>query len=430
MQVRTQDDAGRWFAPETLSARQHMTPEGFLLCESVPIARTGTLIYDESEILGKEGPLIEGGAGGQVVIERNPDEVFRAETLGSFEGKPVTLSHPDDFVNPSNWRQLSVGITQNVRRGTDVESDLVLADLLITDAAAIEEVRGGLRQVSCGYDADYEQLAPGRGRQTNIVGNHVALVERGRCGPRCAIGDSEPMSKNKRSFADRLRAAFMSKDAAAAEELAQEAEVMDEDGEEDLKDKAKTGDAAALGAILTEVRALSARVGDMEAKLEEKTEDEEPDEEVETADDILGAEPAKSNPQAAGEKYTGDSAALIDLRSRAEILAPGITFGTRDGKTKVADHLCACQRQALTKAMATDAGKAAVEPFLSGRALDQLTSDQVAAAFTGASELVKARNNDKGAPRGVATAKDFGKTTSVADINRRNREHWAGSARN
>lgn len=429
MRVHTQDDAGRWFTPETLSARQRMTPEGFLLCEAVPIARTGTLIYDESEI------PVEGGPGGLVTIERNADEVFRPETMASFEGKPVTLSHPDDFVNPSNWRQLSVGITQNVRRGTDVESDLMLADLLITDAEAIELVRRDndpnserLRQVSCGYDADYEQLAPGRGRQTTIVGNHVALVERGRCGPRCAIGDSDTMSKTKkRSFADRLRAAFMSKDAEAAEELAKEAETADEEENEEETESSKTGDAASK-LILKELRALSARVGDMEAKLE-KTEDDDEEESEETTDDVLEAENAEHNSAAGGETYTGDSAALTDLRSRAEILVPGITFGTRDGKVKVADHICSCQRQALIKAMATDAGKAVVEPFLFGSALDKLTADQVAAAFNGASELAKVRNNDKAARTASAT-RDFGKTKSIAEINAANRKHWQGQGTN
>ncbi|UCL89309.1 DUF2213 domain-containing protein [Pseudomonas sp. HS-18] len=433
MQVRTQDDAGRWFTPETLSARQRMTPEGFLLCEAVPIARTGTLIYDESEI------PVEGGPGGLVTIERNADEVFRAETMASFEGKPVTLSHPDEFVTPANWRQLSVGIVQNVRRGTDVEQDLMLADLLITDAEAIELVRRDndpnserLRQVSCGYDADYEQLAPGRGRQTTIVGNHVALVERGRCGPRCAIGDSDTMSKTKkRSFADRLRAAFMSKDAEAAEALAKEAETADEEEEEESKEKAKTGDSATLDAIRAlsaDIKALTKRVGDMEAEKKE-TEDEDEEESEETNDDVLEAEKAKNNPDAGGETYTGDSAALTDLRSRAEILVPGITFGTRDGKVKVADHICSCQRQALTKAMATDSGKAVVEPFLFGRALDKLTADQVAAAFNGASELAKVRNNDKAA-RTASVTRDFGKTKSIAEINAANRKHWQGQGNN
>ncbi|QLL11711.1 DUF2213 domain-containing protein [Pseudomonas chlororaphis] len=436
MKVRTQDEAGRWFAPERLSARQSMTPEGFLLCEAVPIARTGTLVYDESELVNEDGPLIQGGGGGLVTIERNPDQVFRAETIASFEGKPVTMAHPDDFVTPANWRELSMGITQNVRQGDGVESDLMLADLLITDATAIEEVRSGLRQVSCGYDAEYEQLAVGRGRQTNIVGNHVALVERGRCGPRCAIGDSEvakttDAKPQKRTWMDRVRTAFRAKDEAALEEALEESKTEDEDMKEEGKENAKTGDSATLDSILKAVTALGARVGDMEAEVKKITEDEDPDDDKsKTEDDVLEAEEAARNPEASGKTYTGDAEIMTDLRSRAEILVPGISFQTRDAKTKTADHVCSCQRQALTKAMQTGDGKALVEPFLTGRDLSKMTADQVSAAFIGVTEFAKMQNNASGA-RNSITTKDFGRPPlSVAEINQRNREFWNGSGRN
>ncbi len=93
-----------------------------------------------------------------------------------------------------------------------IEDDILLADLLITDKAAIESVRAGLREVSCGYDADYEQIEPGRGRQRNIIGNHVALVEKGRCGSRCAIGDKDMPTQAKKKtrwtdFKSRMTAA-------------------------------------------------------------------------------------------------------------------------------------------------------------------------------------------------------------------------------
>ncbi|MFJ7312529.1 DUF2213 domain-containing protein [Pseudomonas sp. NPDC098747] len=421
MQVRTLDETGRWFAPEQLSERQRMTPEGFLLCEAVPIARTGTLIYDESEV------PVEGGSGGQVMIERNADEVFRPETLASFEGKPVTLLHPDDFVNPDNWRELTMGVTQNVRRGEGIESDLMLADLLITDAKAIELIRKTadgstgrpiqpMRQVSCGYDADYEQLARGRGRQTNIVGNHVALVERGRCGSRCAIGDEMKTTDTqppKRTFADRLRAAFMSKDSEAAEALAKEAETVDEGSE---PNKAKTADGATLDALkdLTEaVATLSQRVGDMEAKKTEPTKDSGT-----VVDDDDSA-----------NSRTNDSGELADVLSRAEILSPGISFATKDAKAKTVDHICSCQRQALAKAMQTEDGAAAVAPFLFGRELSTFTNDQVSAAFMGASELAKTRNNSI-TTRSTISTKDFGRAPlSPTEINKRNQEYWGGQGR-
>lgn len=436
MHVRTQDEAGRWFAPERLSARQSMTPEGFLLCEAVPIARTGTLIYDESELVNEDGPIVQGGDGGLVTIERNADEVFRAETIASFEGKPVTLSHPDDFVSPSNWRELSMGITQNVRRGDGVESDLMIADLLITDLGAIEDVRSGLRQVSCGYDAEYEQLAVGRGRQTNIVGNHVALVERGRCGPRCAIGDSEVArttdAKTKRTWMDRVRTAFKAKDEAALEEALEGAKTDDEGLEEEEKEKAKTGDSATLDSILKAVTALGARVGDMEAEMKKATEDEDGDDDdkSKTKDDVLEAEEAAKNPDASGKTYTGDAEVMTELKSRAEIIAPGISFHTRDAKTKTADHVCTCQRLALTKAMQTSDGKVLVEPFLAGRDLSKMTADQVSATFVGVTEFAKLQNNSAGARTSITT-KDFGRAPmSVADINEANRKFWNGTGRN
>lgn len=430
MKVRTQDEAGRWFAPERLSARQSMTPEGFLLCEAVPIARTGTLVYDESELVNDDGPIVQGGPGGIVTIERNADEVFRVETIASFEGKPVTLAHPDDFVTPANWRELSMGITQNVRQGDGIESDLVLADLLITDATAIDEVRNGLRQVSCGYDADYEQLAVGRGRQMNIVGNHVALVERGRCGSRCAIGDSEVAkttdAKPKRTWKDRVLTAFRAKDEAALEEALEGAKTGDEDeGEEDEGGgKGKTADSAALAGILKAIKSMDKRMADMEAEVKKITEDEEEEDGGKTKDNLLEPEPVGQTAEAMGTAYTGDAAVMTDLRSRAEVLVPGISLATRDAKVKTADHICSCQRTALTTAMQTADGKAAVEPFLTGRDLSKLTADQVSAVFIGASELAKARNNSAGT-RTTATTKDFGRAPlSVDEINKRNKEFW------
>lgn len=431
MKVRTQDEAGRWFAPERLSARQSMTPEGFLLCQAVPIARTGTLVYDESELVNDDGPIVQGGAGGIVTIERNPDEVFRAETIASFEGKPVTMSHPDDFVTPANWRELSMGITQNVRQGDGIESDLMLADLMITDAQAIEDVRNGLRQVSCGYDADYEQLAVGRGRQLNIVGNHVALVERGRCGSRCAIGDSEVArttdAKTKRTWRDRVMTAFRAKDEAALEEALEGAKTGDEDDDDDKDEggKTKTGDSAAIATILKTIKSMDKRMGDMEAELKTITEDDDDEPEPgQTADNLLEPEPVSKTPDALGTVFTGDAAVMTDLRSRAEVLVPGIALATRDAKVKTSDHVCSCQRTTLTTALQTADSKALVEPFLVGRDLSKLTADQVSAVFVGASELAKARNNNVGTRNSHAT-KDFGRAPlSVDAINKANKEFW------
>ena len=425
----TCDAAGklRFYAVEQLGPKQSITPEGFLICHDVPIARTGNQLY-----LAEEVP-IEAGPDGVVTVVREEAEVFRPETIASFEGKPVTIDHPDDFVSPENWKELAVGLVQNVRRGEGQDKDLLIADLLITDRDAINKVRAGLREVSCGYDADYEQLEPGKGAQTNIIGNHVALVVRGRAGRRCAIQDKEPITM-KRSWKDRIWAAFGSRDAEGLEEALKEGEGKktddeDESAEQEKKSEgpAKTGDRAVLDSILSEVKKLSKRVGDVETAMEEakKTDDEdesaEPEkkaDEEETTDTVIGAESAgKADP---GTTHTGD--AFRAVLANAEILSPGFSIPTGDsiGKAGGTDHL---KRKVLKTAMTSDSASL-LAPLFAGRSIDTLSGAALDALFTASAELVKANNNRAGVRHSV-TVRDFGSVSSPAAINKAAQEFWA-----
>lgn len=412
----------RFYTTQKLGPKRELTPEGFLLCLGVPVARTGEMLYGEGEV------PVEPGRDGYIRVSRNPEDVFRPDTLASCEGKPITLDHPEEFVAPGNFGLLARGSMFNVRRGGGIEDDLMIADLLITEAGAIKAVQeDGIEEVSLGYEADYEQVSPGRGVQRNIVVNHVALVAKGRCGPRCAIGDREMTKKVKRTFADRLRAAFLSKDADEAERLAKEAEDADKE-EEEGKEDTKTGDA--LKKILDRLRAMDADIQEMKEKMEDAGDDDEEEKakkEQEAKDAILAAETAGKLDQAGVTLYTGDAARLIG--ERAEILAPGTKLPTFDSKTTDAARaasLCKCQRKALDVAYQTDAGKSAITPFLSGMTADfeRLPAAVVNAAFTGAAELPRHRNNDD-ATRSAVTTRDFGRPASVADINRANREFHA-----
>ena len=112
---------------ENISRRE---PEGYLLCLNVPVARTGTQDYLPEE-LGLPGSSF-------ISVYRPEEEVFSPETIASFEGMPVTNDHPPDGVDVSNIRALQKGHAHNVRRGTGDESDLLLADLIITDPGLID----------------------------------------------------------------------------------------------------------------------------------------------------------------------------------------------------------------------------------------------------------------------------------------------------
>jgi len=180
---------------ENISRRE---PEGYLLCLNVPVARTGTQDYLPEELgLPGIGPpschpeRSRGISSDLISVYRPEEEVFSPETLASFEGMPVTNDHPPDGVDIGNIRALQKGHAHNVRRGSGEESDLLLADLIITDPTLIDLILDGKREISCGYT--YELCEEnGQYIQRKIRGNHVAVVDAGRAGPRVCIKDQKP----------------------------------------------------------------------------------------------------------------------------------------------------------------------------------------------------------------------------------------------
>jgi len=189
----------KFYTVTKLGKHTSMTPEGYLLAEAVPVARCGEQVYHQSEL-----PL-EPNGDGFVVVSRDPDEVFRDESIRSFQAKPIVNDHPVEEVGPGNWNNLAIGVMVNPRRGTGADDDVLLADLLFTTPVGIQLVKQGKRAVSVGYDAHYDQTAPGRGRQKNIVCNHLALVDVARCGVRCTIMDGHAIYDDDWNEADHPR---------------------------------------------------------------------------------------------------------------------------------------------------------------------------------------------------------------------------------
>lgn len=167
---------------DRISPHMTDTPEGFLICHDVPIARTGPQDYLAREM------MLDGDPERIVTVQRYPEDVFETAALASFEGKPVTDGHPPENVGPENYSNYAKGHVQNVRRS----GDYIVADLYINDANLAEEVRNNVkREVSCGYLCSYVPDGAGY-RQSNIRGNHVAVVPKGRAGSTVAIQDTAP----------------------------------------------------------------------------------------------------------------------------------------------------------------------------------------------------------------------------------------------
>lgn len=168
------------------------TPEGFLLCLNVPIGRTGSQEYLGQELGMEYGKRYE--------VLRTEEEVFSVAAMASFEGKPFCDEHPSKEVTPENATQYTKGNVRNVRRGSGEQSDLLLADIIVYDKAVIKAIRQGKREVSCGYNCLYEPAGEYQLKQTSIIGNHVALVEKGRAGSRVAIKDELPEKRREKQM--------------------------------------------------------------------------------------------------------------------------------------------------------------------------------------------------------------------------------------
>ena len=180
---------------ERLSEHKYKTPEGYLICQDAILARTGKQTYRRNEVFNDSSDE-------EVEVDRKPEQVFSPQTLASFENKPVTVEHPDEDVNPSNYKEYSVGFVRDVHRGVADGQDVILGTLVITDAKTIEEIENGEHtELSCGYDCDIEDNdAP---EQKNIRGNHVALCEQGRAGI-ARIVDSDVKDLTNREFGNEI----------------------------------------------------------------------------------------------------------------------------------------------------------------------------------------------------------------------------------
>jgi hypothetical protein len=148
------------------------TPQGGLRVPA-SLTRSGVFVYHRAD-------------GTEVREFRSEAEVFKADSLASLPGAPVTLRHPSKPVRADNYREFAKGHVGDavVRNGERVGATLYVQDGELV--SAIE--RGDMREVSCGYTCDVvDEAGEHNGErydraQKNISYNHVAIVPVGRAG--------------------------------------------------------------------------------------------------------------------------------------------------------------------------------------------------------------------------------------------------------
>jgi len=464
--AKAMDNKNKFYIEEQISENIGETPEGFLIAFEVPVARTGEQTYKASEV------PIEPNDDGLVIIRRREEEVFEPDAIKSFEGKPFCIDHPDEMITPENWKELAHGFITNVRRGIKEKADLLVADIIITTNKAIELVKAGMRELSCGYDANYEQLEKGVGIQKSIRGNHIALVMRGRAGHRCAIGDKECnhceqcKNKNMEDIEDmelkKFKAAFMKaldsikdeeelieekkkaedkkikdEETAKIEELKaikdklekdedlskEEMEKLEKDADTTEEEKDDEGEIDLTKQVekLTDiVEALVTSTGEAQSNFDKKFKDVEAKVEELKALDKKAKDADEEDDDEEKEKIEAKDCDSIwpDIAARADVLSPGIKLvkPTKDHMKS----LEAIKKEAIKAAYATD--KDTIAPIVKIKSLDKLTGDSLDSIFVAASELIQNRNNIKTKDSVVFKSKEA--QSEIQKINARNKEFY------
>lgn len=94
------------------------------------------------------------------------------ENMDSWEGLPLTLTHPKDLLNPTTAQKHQVGSVVKAWR----KDNQLWAKFKVTTKTALDAIRQGMRGLSAGYNAFVDENNIQQGRENN----HLAIVEIGR----------------------------------------------------------------------------------------------------------------------------------------------------------------------------------------------------------------------------------------------------------
>lgn len=142
------------------------TDEGFIRDTPV-LTRTGVFLYKQKD--------------GTVRRElRLPEHVFKADSLKTLHGIPVTNGHPGKVTKDNASANIGSVLSEGRQDGENLVADVVIHDTKTVDA--------GNKELSCGYECELiEKQGTWNGEkydaiQTDIRHNHLAVVSKGRAG--------------------------------------------------------------------------------------------------------------------------------------------------------------------------------------------------------------------------------------------------------
>lgn len=139
---------------------------------------------------------------------RLPEDVFDRESLASYKGKPVILTHAGGKIDKTNVQAENIGtvLSEGYQDGEDVRAEIIIHNMDAVD-------RSGLKELSLGYECDWEE-EPGEWNgqpydaiQHNIRINHLAVVHKARAGKKARLNldgkDKEILKGEKQKMANK-----------------------------------------------------------------------------------------------------------------------------------------------------------------------------------------------------------------------------------
>ena len=148
---------------------------------SFQATKTDEGFIKDAPVIGRTGILEYRNVDGSIRREyRPPEEAFKADSLASIRGKPITMGH-HGLVTTATYNQskpIGTVLSEGRQDGNNIRADVVIYSLDTDD-----------RELSCGYQTELEETSgvTPEGEhydaiQRNIVYNHLAIVPRGRAG--------------------------------------------------------------------------------------------------------------------------------------------------------------------------------------------------------------------------------------------------------
>ena len=178
---------------DSVPVDEHYSAEGYFYDNPI-LTRTGIFKY-----------TLEDGSERREL--RRPEDVFEPESLASYEGKPIIITHDAQVIDKDNAHRERVG---TILTPGQQDGETVRAKIVIDDPDAVKA--SGLRELSVGYYQDLI-MEPGEWNgepydaiQTHIRVNHLALVAVARAGDDARLnmdsqdsnGGMTPMDENEK----------------------------------------------------------------------------------------------------------------------------------------------------------------------------------------------------------------------------------------